>query len=472
MRLAITYRRLESFKFVVRCDLRDSVTQDARAKALEFAAYENCCEMMEIVIKEGSVDIEGTYYTHPLTAAVKNGSLEAVQLLIRSGAQVNVQDKKWTSKNPYPGSKTHSTLVHTAAGEGRDGILKELVSAGARLREADSNYDAIRIGMKSKNLKLITCLLRVGAVLRVRDSEPQDLLKLALFEGSEELAELALASGAHAGPDIVRMALKLRYFGIIDVLLKVGAIAKAGNGGLESVLGIAVDENWLWIARTALKAGADPEAKEDRYFGMYVTVFNRACALGREDLVRVFIEYGVNVNGSRRSKSASGSGTPIFYAAGCGHDSVVKLLRQHGAVVYGKLPRKDWMVSKYVKGKKIRALTALLRSNPHININEPDGYGYSPLFNAMRGYLGLLGGFGTYGEADDHYLDIVEFLLSRGARLNATDRDWRHLLGKNVEDAIPELRSHFVRPEKLPAIEESRLNPLVSVLRSKQGWWL
>lgn len=193
MELAIEYGSIEVYK-----ELSEKPGALKKDEALELAAYHNSCGVLNHLLQDRWRDtsvgtriedpnVNGTKETHPLTAAIYHGNLEAVKILIREGAQVNVRDARWSLGETYP------NLVFAAATEGHNDVLKVLLEAGASLREPDSQYDAFSIALEEQDRYALICLMTFGAAA----SERRDVLDNVLRIGGPSLSILALEAGAN-----------------------------------------------------------------------------------------------------------------------------------------------------------------------------------------------------------------------------------------------------------------------------------
>ncbi|KAF2690667.1 ankyrin [Lentithecium fluviatile CBS 122367] len=337
VKLAVEYERQEIFKNLVQRYHKSQ--KEILAKALEYAAYRGNEDMMIVLLaSEENVNVNGDKTTHPLTAAVAGHQLGAIRLLILYGAEVNVRNKEWMGRTPYP------TLLIAAAGCGNPAVAKELLAAGACPRDHEKEYDTIRLTFASKgSARMLYCLMEAG--VQLRGSELEEALSLAVSAGHSKLAEFAL------------------------------------------------------------KEGANPNAPET-LLSLYGSLFQWACAQGHEDIVRSFINYGVDIHRPDRPYALFGGTTPLHAAACCGHFAIADLLKKNGA----KGPSIEIVeVCKFAKLGRLSDLKNFIRKHPQVDVWEEVCYGVSALSYARKG-MENPGIFGCKRATRKQYEEFVEFL--------------------------------------------------------------
>ena len=114
----------------------------------------------------------------PLMRAARNGFVDVVQVLLNSGADVNVVDK-----GGY-------TPLMVAAGDNRADVIDLLVRHGARLNSQDqtAGWTALIWAAKEGHLDSVDRLLVAGADKTVRDRQGRSALDWAHIKGHDEIA--------------------------------------------------------------------------------------------------------------------------------------------------------------------------------------------------------------------------------------------------------------------------------------------
>jgi outer membrane protein TolC len=147
---------------------------------LHFAAYFDCRQAAEQRLKDGvnvnSMSLDGTT---PLYIAVEQGYMDMAQLLIKSGAEVNVHadDEKWTP-------------LMIAASRNYLEIAEILINAGARLDEKSfSGRTALHCAAEGGAMPLVELLIKAGADVNIKTNTGFTAMELARIEGYHDVAD-------------------------------------------------------------------------------------------------------------------------------------------------------------------------------------------------------------------------------------------------------------------------------------------
>jgi ankyrin repeat domain-containing protein 50 len=149
-------------------------------------------KILELLINAGA-DVNQEYYGTALqaAAAVEWGkpSLEAVQIVIRAGADVNLVGGQY------------STALQAAAYNAWHEIVEELINAGANVNLVGGEYGtALRAAVLSWNLKscidVVQMLVQAGADINLKGGEDTTPLEAALAHDCTEIAQILLDAGA------------------------------------------------------------------------------------------------------------------------------------------------------------------------------------------------------------------------------------------------------------------------------------
>ncbi|MES0488637.1 MAG: ankyrin repeat domain-containing protein [Leptospirales bacterium] len=197
---------------------------------LKYADEGEVKELKALINKSG-VDLNHTDRSGDtaLHLAASRGHLEVVQLLVASGANVNVQNLH-----------RKSSPLHNAAYNGHLGIVEYLLKNNAEVDIADnSGQTPLSFAARQGKLNVFKELLRHGADINTRNSYEMGVLHWAVYSKSAELVEYILSYKKSGGKDYE-----------IDV--------NAKNRTLETPLHIAAKKGLLTIAKLLLKYGADP----------------------------------------------------------------------------------------------------------------------------------------------------------------------------------------------------------------------
>jgi ankyrin repeat protein len=218
---------------------------------------------------EFKIDVNGDDSTHPLSAAVAGGSIDAVKLLLKWGANLKANGQESIVK------EYAQTPIVIAAHRQQITMVKYLISAGALAKESEWRHDALSIALVNRHTTMLLCLMRSGITF-TRSYPP-----------------------------------------------------------LERGLEIAVEHRNTELAKLLFEAGADPNAQETSVASewsvtkgykdttAYGTLFQWACATDDENMVRLFLEHGVDFGKPVNSWANWTYNTPINVAWSLKHFNVV-----------------------------------------------------------------------------------------------------------------------------------------------------
>ena len=154
----------------------------------------------------------------------------------------------------------------------------------------------------------------------------------------------------------------------IDAALKAGAPVDARDGQRRTALLVATYNNRIEVARTLIRAGADVNAKD----GIEDSPFLYAGAEGQTEILRLTLAAGADLRSTNRY-----GGTALIPAAHHGH----------------------------VENVRVLVATA-------IDVNHVNRLGWTALLEAV-----------ILGDGGPAHQEIVQLLLSHGARPDLADRD-------------------------------------------------
>ncbi len=242
--------------------------------------------------------------TSPLHEAAGNGDLEAVNVLLASGVQVDLRTRHF------------ETPLMRAAYRGRLEIVSALIKAGADVdaqRRPNSVHNfgkatPLSLAARVGHFRVCRTLLEAGAKVDPLDSAYFTPLVYACDAGTLDLSKLLLDFGANPnghpkGSRPLHYAVSVPFLEIVqrrawnkaaildlvNELIKRGADPNGRNGLGETPLHSAAD---IDIAKVLLNAGTDINARNTN--GQ--TCLMQLMICGSIELLRFFIESGVNVN--------------------------------------------------------------------------------------------------------------------------------------------------------------------------------
>lgn len=185
----------------------------------------------------------------PLHIAVTNGNVEAVELLIDYGAEVNYKDAwGWTPFN-------------CAAARGNIEVMNCLIAHGANIETNDLQKISLSI-CPYNYLEAVTTIIQLGIWKDVMKLMGAEFLRCAAGHGDTLMVHALLEAGvnANAGDDLgltaLHKAAKYNHPEVVRILILYGANVNAQNDLGESPLTYAVEHrNWI-VVTTLLCYGA------------------------------------------------------------------------------------------------------------------------------------------------------------------------------------------------------------------------
>lgn len=302
---------------------------DAKMFALSMELIEHVSkgqpELAEEKIKQGVSPNYADYDKRtPLHLAAVEGHLEVVEMLLRNGANVNVEDR-WGSKPYDEAVKNNYTEIA--------GILREHGEEGGEHTLAKEHHDGLELleycarGFE----KSVREKIASGTKAQFADYDLRTPLHLAACEGHTKIVELLLKNGADAtfkdrfGHTAVDNAMMNGMLEVLEVMDKAGV--KIAAHIFDRSCTPEFERNMMFIdicakgnvakAMKLLREGADA-AFEDYDLR---TPLHLACAEGRVNVVKLLMQAGACAAVEDRWKA-----TPFDEAVKNGHEEVVRLL--------------------------------------------------------------------------------------------------------------------------------------------------
>jgi ankyrin repeat protein/L-ascorbate metabolism protein UlaG (beta-lactamase superfamily) len=253
---------------------------------LHMAAFAGQIEAVKLLLESGAVIDSGSPdNSTPLDGAARQGHTEVVRLLLSKGADVNHRDNNGM------------TPMHFAAYEGKTEVVRALIEAGGNVNTPRSNGSVPLHGAAWRGfMDTVKLLVDNGANVNVANDAQYHPLHGALVGGHLDIASFLLEKGAD--PDVTT------YDGTSALMM---ALA---NPALEP------------LVEPILKGGAEVNAIN----GYGITPIFQAASTGNVEIVAKLIDRKADVNAT-----APGGETPLLVAAQAGHEDVAALLIEKGA---------------------------------------------------------------------------------------------------------------------------------------------
>ncbi|RMZ67759.1 hypothetical protein GMOD_00010145 [Pyrenophora seminiperda CCB06] len=268
--------------------------------------------------KTTGINVSNDDFRTLLWWATQTGHEGTVKLILElSKADMDLKDKDRLT-----------LLCLWARDNGRDAIVKLLLSDGAKLNAQDGNtlQAASAIGCA----QVVKLLLDKGANVNAQGGYYGNALQAASYGGHEQIVKLLLDKGANVNAqggyygNALQAASWRGCEQTMKLLLDNGADINAQGGEYNNALQAALIGGNLEVVKLLLNTGADVNVRREQYNN----ALRAASWRGYEQAVKLLVDWGANAN------AQGGQFDNALYAASSrGHEQIVKLLLDKGANV-------------------------------------------------------------------------------------------------------------------------------------------
>ena len=405
------------------------------ATALHWAAYLNDLETVERLIAAGALaDASNELGVTPLYLACENGNATVVRVLLAAGA---------TPRAVLPSGET---ALMTAARAGSVGAVQALLAHGADVhaREATEGQTALMWASAQRHVEVVEALLDAGADVHAR-SRVRPVVTAHSARTSSEGAVVVVEEG---GFTPLLLAARSGDLASVKLLLAAGADANDTAPAGTSALVVAAHSGHGALAALLLDAGADPNA-----VGAGYTPLHAAILRGDGALVQALLTHGADPNarllrGTRYARQgklfaldmAWTGATPFFLAAKFGRGDIMRRLAEHGADPHAGLQggvtplmaAAGMLTGGFGRAGKDRLGREMDSAEMEVALTQdPDRRSVMASgIDAVKAAVELGADVNAASAAGDTALHVaafhgfktvVRYLVSRGARLDATN---------------------------------------------------
>ncbi|NXS60761.1 ANKR6 protein, partial [Brachypteracias leptosomus] len=262
-----------------------------------------------------------------LLIAAYKGQVENVVQLINKGAKVAV-------------TKHGRTPLHLAAHKGHLHVVQVLLKAGCDLDiQDDGDQTALHRAAVIGNTDVIATLIQEGCALDRQDKDGNTALHEACWHGFSQSAKVLIKAGANvlaknkAGNTPLHLACQNSHSQSTRVLLLGGSRADLKNNAGDTCLHVAARYNHLPIVRVLLSAFCSVHEKNQAGD----TALHVAAALNHRKVVKLLLEAGAD--------------TSVVNNAG---HTPLEVARQHNNPEVALLLTKASQVSRFNRGRSLR----------------------------------------------------------------------------------------------------------------------
>ncbi|KAF4439751.1 Ankyrin repeat-containing domain protein [Fusarium austroafricanum] len=309
----------------------NAVTRDG-VTALHHAAKSNYNNIAQLLLSEGArFDISNNSGKIPLNIAVQNGSQLVYETLCKMGA------------DPRSSGSNRRTVLKEAAWVNNEALVKTLVQQKVGLDDEDHRgRTALMEASEKGNDSIVEVLLQHGAKVDIQDWKNQTALIKASKKGHQRTVELLLENGADQKaiddfrrPSLIYASLAGHY-DIVKFLLENGADQGVLDRFGSTTLAYAIRREHRETFRILLEHGFSIDNEESHARSALMEASVRGC-LG---IVSELLDSCPLPRGS--SLAPRDYGVALLRACENGHDKVVRLLLENGALT---LTTRDYKVA-------------------------------------------------------------------------------------------------------------------------------
>ncbi|KAJ3282469.1 hypothetical protein HDU79_009885, partial [Rhizoclosmatium sp. JEL0117] len=329
----------------------------------------------------------------PLLLAAKKGNKETVELLLKCGARIELQDNGGATPLAHGASNGHKETVEF------------LLEFGAQIESQNKNGNTPLALAAFKGQKEIVELLlqhNPKANIESQNKKGETPLSITVQQGHKETVEFLLIHGAKIesqkddGNTPLALAAKMGHKETVEILLHHRANIESQDKIERTPLALAAEMGHKETVELLLHHKANIEL-QNKYGD---TPLSLAAYMGHKETVELLLHHKANIESKNKDKK-----TPLALAAYMGHKETVELLLDCKAKIESQDNEGDTPLAHAAYMRHKETMEALLDFGA--NIESKDNYGHTPL--------------GRSAHMGDK--ETVEFLLHHEANIEAQNEN-------------------------------------------------
>ena len=357
--------------------------------------------------------------------ASQGGHSNVVQILLKGGANPNIQEKDgWTAlmiashsevvqillkggANPNIQEKDGWTALMTASQNGHSEVVQILLKGGAdpNIQRVEGKA-ALMLASVNGHLYVVKILLKSSADPNIQEKDGWTSLMSACTKGHSEVVKILLSGGADPniqekdGWTALMSACTSGHFEVVQILLKGDADPNIQKEDGWTALMSACTNGHSKMVQILLKGGADPNIqKKDGWTALMYASHN--C---HSEVVKILLNGGADPNIQKKN-----GWTALMSACMIGHFELVQILLKEGADSNIQLKDGQTTLMSACKNGHFEVVQILLKGGADPNIQKENGW------TAMM------------SASENGHFEVVEVLLNEGA-----DPNIRQVKGKTA----------------------------------------
>ena len=359
--------------------------------------------ILSLIEKNVNMNAQNITGESPVHVATRCNHTEALQLLMRFGADMHLRNK------------LGQTALHLAAHCGYTNIIKLLIEKGLDVNEYDhyENTPFFVAVAKNSDVKTLELFMKNGADIHWSSSDGcWTLLHIAAHHGCINVIEFLIEKGLYVNTKNKHDVTALHYAAlngnlkIAEILVEHGADIEVKDHNAKTPLSQATLKGHIAIMNFLISKGANLRTTTGRT-GM--DLMHTAAMSGNVPAAKLLVQLDAHVNINAQDDEG---GTPLFCAVAQGHAAMIEFLLSKGADIYLKNKKDVTILHLAATQGDVQIGKMLMEFDAHLDVNVQTNLGNTP----------------AHVAAGRNKREFLEFLLAAGARVDIQNNENKTLL--------------------------------------------